>query len=155
MYRRAKVFRHIQVLTALLNGIQKGPTILVMQSAFVVIGGLALSILVENLDLGVAFVSIALLLTVNCFMDILIILGQMARVNQKSNGLIRTMRVRQSAIGTSPQDRKWEKRFYRSCSALKIMIGSVNFVDELTPLNCFQCSISLAINLLLLNDSKN
>lgn len=111
MYRRAKVFRHIQVLTALLNGIQKVPTILVMQSAFVVIGGLALSILVENLDLGVAFASIALLLTVNCFMDILIILGQMARVNQNSNGLIRTMRVKQSAKGTSAQDRKWEKGF--------------------------------------------
>lgn len=118
---------------------------MVMILAFNVVGGLAWSTLVGNLDLGLYQWRYSWRLTV---LWTFIILGQMAIVYQKSNSLIRMMKVKQSGPAIPFQDRKWEERFYRSCSALKIVISSGNFVAILTPLNCNNSKF------LLLNGSK-
>ncbi len=146
IYKRAKLFRHIHLLNVLLNGIQKGPPILVFVFAFTVAQALAFSSLVGNLNSDYKVLATLLLVTVQCFMGILIIMGQMGVVYQKSNTWIRIMQRKNNAI----RDRKWEKRFYKSCSTLKIMISGRSFVDKLTPLNCLQYSMTSAASLLLL-----
>lgn len=152
IYKRAKVFRHIQVLNTLLNEIQKGPPMIVYISALVVLGAMTLTTIIASPNSDTAVIMI--LLWINCFVGISIVLGQMAMVNQKTSGLLSTIRTKRKSPVLSIQDRKWEDRFYRSCLGLKVMISSVNFVDELTPLNCFDMSISTTVNLLLLSGSS-
>ncbi len=151
IYQRAKLFRHFQVLTAILNRIQKGPPILVIIIEVTVVQALALSALVGNPISDLKYTATLILLTVDCFMVITIILGQMGMVYQKSKRLLKKIQWKQYLPGISVRDKKWERRFYKSCSPLDIMISSVNFVDELTLLNCLQLSLTLTANLLLLN----
>ncbi len=155
IYKRAKVLRHIQLLSTLLNGIQKGPPILAIMCALTVVGSLAFSTLIGNLNSDFKFVATLLLLTIDCLMGMLIILGQMGMVYQKSNCLLRKMQCRHYSQGISIRDQKWEHRFYKSCSPIKIFISSVNFVDQLTPLNCLQLSMTFTANILLLNVGNN
>lgn len=42
------------------------------------------------------------------------------------------------------------KRFYKSCSYVKVKFGSLNFIERLTPLNCMDTSLALTVNLLLI-----
>lgn len=135
----------------MLNGIQTGPPILIMISILIFVGTLSLTTLVASPNPDFSLVSTLLLLQVDCFAGIVIFFGGMSMVYQKSSILVRTMQWKQSSAGVFVRDRKWEHKFYRSCSALKIRISSSNFVDELTPLNFLQFSISSAANLLLLN----
>lgn len=149
IYQRAKLFRHIQVLTKILNGMQKGPPILVIICEVTVVGALALSTFVRNVISDFKYVATLVLLAVDCLMVIMIILGQMGMVYRSPNGLLRKMKWT-AGLGTSVRDWKWEHKFYCSFSALKIMISSVNFVDELFILNCLQLLATFAANLLLL-----
>ncbi len=44
---------------------------------------------------------------------------------------------------------KWFQRYFRSCPQLKVKIGSVNFVDEFTPLSIISLSLGQLVNFLL------
>ncbi len=154
-YKRAKVFRQLQLLNGSLNGIQKGPPILAFIFTFIVIEAFALSTLIGSNTIDLRMKATLFIVTVDCFMGLLIIVGQMGMVNQKSSSLIETMKNSHKHLEMSVGDRKWEHRFYRSCSALKILIGSTNFVDELTPLNCLNFSIDCTVNLLLLSGNNS
>ncbi len=57
---------------------------------------------------------------------------------------------RKRILKISTREIKWEYRFYRSCAPLKIMIYLGEFVDALTPLNCFQFGVSISANVLLM-----
>lgn len=49
------------------------------------------------------------------------------------------------------RERKWQQRFWNSCRSLvKIKFGINYYMEEHTPLNCLNCSASLAAQLLLL-----
>lgn len=154
-FKKAKMYRHMQLLGVLLNGIVKGSVITVYVSGFVVVEALALSTFIKNLDSDINFVSILFLWTLDCFVGILIFFGQMGMVHQKSNGLIKIIKTQQHSLQLCARDWKCEERFWRSCSALKIRIGSGNFVDELFSLNCLQVSMSFAANLLMLDRSNS
>lgn len=90
------------------------------------------------------------LVTIDCLMGILIIYGQMGMVYHDSNIWIEKMQRQQNSLRIAGIHRKWEERFYRSCSPLKIMISPGNFVDQLTPLICLQFAMKTTVNLLLL-----
>jgi len=47
-------------------------------------------------------------------------------------------------------EHKWRLRFYRSCSLIKIKMGSNNFMEELTPLNLINNAIALSVQLILI-----
>ncbi len=44
---------------------------------------------------------------------------------------------------------KWFQRFFRSCPQLKVKIGSVNYIDEFTPLSIISISLGQLVNFLL------
>lgn len=143
------MFRHIQFLTVLLNEVQKGTLIAVLLWSSTFILSLAVSMLVISSIEDWTSLATLTLIVVDCTLEILIILGGMSTVYITSR----------RALVTKPKlyscsDARWLRRFLRSCQPLKIRIGSVNFVDELTPLNCFHVSITLGVNIILLERNK-
>ncbi|CAL8068663.1 unnamed protein product [Orchesella dallaii] len=50
----------------------------------------------------------------------------------------------------SLQRHKWFRRYFKSWPILKAYLGSVNYIDQLTPLNVMDFSITQLVNLLLL-----
>ncbi len=149
IYQRGMIFRSMQLLTGLINELQAGSLIPVIVSLTTLISAFALSTLVKGSNSDMLFVATLFLLLADCCLVVLVILGQMAIMHSRSRTILDTMK-RRTTVFLSALDRKWEQRFYRSCSYLKFMIGSVNFVDELTPLNCLQFSVTLSVNVLLL-----
>ncbi len=128
-----------------------GFPILVIIVAITIVQALALSTLVGSVMSDFNMLAFLLLLTVDCLVAILVILGEMGMVYQTSNSWVKKMQLKINTRRIPLRDRKWEGRFYKSCSALRIMIGSRNFVDQLTPLNSLQFSMTLTANLLLLS----
>lgn len=151
---RSKLFRHIQVLTVMVNGIQSGPAMILFVTALILVQALSLATLVGGQNSDFNLKATLLLLTVDSLMGMMMILGQMALVNQKTDGLLSSMRQKQYSTEIPIRERKWERRFYRSCLPLKIMVSSVSFVDKLTPLNCLDLSLDIAVNLLLLKSNN-
>lgn len=148
-YKRAKVFRHIQLLTTLLNGCQKGTQILVIIFAPIFVFTFSLTMLVINRNVDFIFLTTLILMVVDCFLIEMVILGQMAMVYQKSSISLKSVTYVNSQICT--KTKKWEHRFYFSCAPLKILISGTNFVDSFTPLTCLEVSITMTANVLMLN----
>lgn len=143
------MFRHIQFLTVLLNEVQKGTLIVVLIWSSTLILSLVVSMLVISSIEDWTSLATLMLIAVDCTLEILIILGGMSTVYITSR----------TALETKPKlcsssDARWLRRFLSSCQPLKIRIGSVNFVDEFTPLNCLHFSITLGVNIILLERNK-
>ncbi len=56
-----------------------------------------------------------------------------------------------SGMGKNMVRSPWFRRFLKSCKIVKIYVGSVNFVEPMTPLVVEQFSIQQTVNLLLLD----
>lgn len=110
-----KVFKHIEVLTAMLNEIQKGPPILIMIIAETVVASIALATLVGSSNSDLSSTTVLLLLVVESWTSTLIVFGQMAMVHQKSNSLLKNMRWKLSSTEIFVRDRKLQRSLYRSC----------------------------------------
>ncbi len=123
-------------------------------SALIVCEALALSMLVGSRNSSFSFVATLGFLTVEFFMCILILFSQMAIVYQNSSSSLWSLNCKHDSPALPVWGQKWERRFYKSCSPLKIRISSANFVDKLTPLNMLALSMSYAANLLMVNGSN-
>lgn len=143
------MFSHIQVLVALLNDFQKGPLILTIIAAPIFIFAVALTTVVKSSNIDVIFMFTLFLISVDCVMAIMVILGQMATMYTKSTLILHAMATRKT-LWLPVNIQKWEQKFYKSCSPLKILIGGANFVDSVTPLNCLQVAVTLAASILML-----
>ncbi len=153
IYQKGLLYRHIQILAAMLNELQTGPPILIIISGPTLFSALVMSTLVESWDSDILFVATLVINLVDCIVLIIAVLGQMSTVCRNSSKTIELMSVKPKAYFIK-RDHKWEQRFYKSCTPIKVIINSGNFVDSLTPLNCLQLSFSLSVNILLLNGSS-
>ncbi len=148
IYNRANIFRQLQILTAMLNAFHQGPPIIYVLTGPMLMSALCLSTLVQGSIPDFMSIAVLAILLVDCNMILMVIFGQMATVYRRSCKILKFMTSKYDREKRNRQN-KWEQRFYRSCSPLKIMISKANFVDVLTPLNCVQISIGLSVNLML------
>ncbi len=88
---------------------------------------------------------------IDCMFGILVILGGMVAVYTISKKTLTRAKLAVSQTTMSRYDRRWAKRFLRSCNAIKIKFGANNFFDELTPLRCLDSSLNLTVQVLLLS----
>lgn len=139
------MFRYVQILTAMLNEIQKNSLVLMFVVAPIFIGSFALVTFIKGSNTDVIFVAALLVIMMDCFLAILCIQGQMASVYTKSRSIIENLSWKQSR-GETKFSLMLEHRFYKSCLPLKIMMGSDNFIESLTPLNCLEHSLNLSVN---------
>lgn len=151
IYGKAAVFRHIQILIGILNGIQKGPLIILLIFSSVFGGALFLTLLIKSSNADFIFYATFGFMLLNCWMISLVIFSQFAMIYKNSCRVLEFMTWKQiSRMKT--REVKWEQRFYKSCAPLKIVISSGEFVNALTPLNLIHFGMGLSANLLLLTE---
>lgn len=136
----------------MLNGVQSGPAMILFVTALIFVQALSLVSLGSQIsDFNIK--TTLLLLTIDSMMCTMT-LGPMALVNQQTDTLLSSMRQKQYSSKVPVRESKWERRFHKSCSPLKIMVSSVSFVDKLTPLNCLDLSMDISVNLLFLKNNN-
>ncbi len=149
-YKRATILRHIQFLIAIFNGFHKGPLILAIIAATIVISAFALPTIVRSSNLELIFLLFLIVAVIDCYLIIVVMLGQMASLYVKSGRVFHDIKWKTNS-NVAVQTKKWEIRFYRSCAPLKILLGSGHFLDAFTPLGCLMYSMDLCVNALLLS----
>ncbi len=104
----------------------------------------------SNMDMLLAILIITL---VNCWLAILLIEGQMAMVYGKSCRMIEIMKEKANSQ-TTMFLQILNRKFYKSCQPLKIVMGSANIIDSSTLLHCLEHSLNLSLQVLLLTSKK-
>jgi len=82
----------------------------------------------------------------NGLLVLMICLGGMVAIRSKSKKVLQENKVMQ---GETQRESKIYRKFWQSCPIIKIKFGAQNFVEELTPLNCLDFTVNLAVQFLL------
>ena len=147
-----QMYRHIQLLAKIGNSITSEMIMMVIISAAILITSLSVVILVrlkwsmENI-LMIAMFGMYL---ADAMLMIIICLGGMAGVYIKSRVAIRTIKSNDYLSKYNAWEREILNRFCKSCRVMRIQFGGDNFIEDLTPLNCFCFSNSLTVQFLCL-----
>jgi len=146
------MYKELQLLNCYLNRIQQSVLLPLILYMCIVVFITAVFMLISRGD-QLAFPEL-FLFSVSCiqtFLLIFVYFGFLARVYSYSNrtlGFLRDNVVPRMGKGGGLQ--KWGRKYVYSLHPLKISLGSVNFVDQLTPINLFNFSLSQIVSLLLL-----
>lgn len=89
------------------------------------------------------------LVCVDTAVFILLCLGTFADVYKESKLALQNLRSFFPKIATR-KERKWSARFFMSCGVIKMKFGGNNFVEQLTPLNCLNHGLQIAVQITLL-----
>jgi len=98
------------------------------------------------------------LVAIDAVMFLLVCVGGMISPYLESKKVLQTLNTSmhtlpQYVVGAGKHSHRWLKRYIRSLSLIKVMIGDSNFLEERTALRCVDVSITLAVNFLLLLSS--
>ncbi len=154
LYYDAVLYRQIQVINILYNLLQQDSLLLFMYSQMTVVSVL-LAILVGFMNGRNGKSNIVLVLTFvvingEAVIGILVILGGMVLIYMKSKHILKDARRLVVKI-ENKRDRKWLRKFFRSCAIFRVKFGSSNFLEELTPFRCIDFAFNLTIQFVLLS----
>lgn len=153
-------YRKIQVLALIGNPIQQQLILLPMIIVYEYIPAITLVSLIRT-SWSRATLHVAILFLIICLNVVLTnntILNGFAEVYKESKRFKRTVkksimrRVWATRMVSRKKEMDWMMKFVRSCSVIKIKFGSLNFVEEFTPLLCIAFTIETTVNLLLLTE---
>lgn len=153
-YETGQMYRAMQQLCLICNQVQKGAVMSCTIFGGIIIDAMSTSIIIwipwsrDNLFWLLSFGVTG----INAGLELLIILGGMAGIYQKSCILLHRLQKEKSGIGQKRGGlaSKWRKRFYRSCVPIKCEFGKMFFVDICTPIVSLDCANALTVNILLL-----
>ncbi|CAL8092348.1 unnamed protein product [Orchesella dallaii] len=145
------VYRQLQILNRYYNIIQQN--ILLTSTLVLVTNGLIVSayVMLSN-GSNVTILQIIMFLNggSNCFLVILIQIGAMAKLYGESTRVIQNLKKSVTQGEVSGKKQKWIERYLKSLTPLRVAVGSVNFIDELTPINLLNFCVNQIVSLLLL-----
>lgn len=144
------VYRQLQLIVAGLNRFQQGVVLPAFLFACPVNAAITIAAAAKSESENVWHIAIMLLLATDCTLCMLVLIGRMPVVHGESKLALLKVRANTSENVFRSREFKWERKFYRSCPPLKVMIGYNNFVEEKTPLTCLNITMNLTVNLLLL-----
>ncbi|CAL8146970.1 unnamed protein product [Orchesella dallaii] len=146
-------YRNIQVLALLTNIlVNTAVTGLVFCSILIVALGLAGFVRLEWVSCNFLSLAFCFMMGVNGMFTLIVLLGGMVGVYMESKSVFQALRRNLSVCITEKYKRKFLSRFYKSCRFIRINLGSINFVDTLTPLNCVNFAVNLAVQVLLITN---
>lgn len=153
--RRCIVYRRLQILGALFNHLQAGAlmTTLIMTATAVLPLSLVLAARSAWTSENIPRICSGLYLAVLCLVGIVFVIGGYAGVWSESREMFERLDTLNGTryLDVSRWERRCQERFWKSCrNFVKVKFGVNNYVEEQTPLNCLNCSASLAIQLLIL-----
>ncbi len=146
---KMKTFRHIQLLNAMLNEFHQDKLVFVITVTPIFVVAFALVTFVKSPNADIMYLATLTIIIIDGFLAILITLGQMAILHSKSHEVIKYMLCKHGSQSTR-NSRRSELTFYKSCLPLRVKMGTGNFIESLTPLNCLGHSLNLSVNVLLL-----
>lgn len=91
MHKRGLMFRHIQVLTKMLNDFQNGSLLPAVICIPIFIIAMVALTLVKRLNTDFIFVSTLVIILLDCLLVIMALFGQMATVCEKSSQILYKM----------------------------------------------------------------
>ncbi len=151
--RAAKVYRQIQVFNLLCNSVQQNCLgILVLVS--IVLVGMSLVLLIKtgksNLQQGnITFFIPVALVALDCLVILLVLTSGMTQVFVESEKL--HIDIKRSHVKPAV-NKRWKRKFWKSCDKIKIKFGDHNFLEKVTPLKCMDCSLQFTVQVLLLSE---
>lgn len=146
------VYRHIQLVANLLNEVQQKIIVPTSIGISITISGVSLALLTsipattENLLL-LLFMRLVWINT-----SLFLIFGLRVSADVQNNSVETMHRIGANLrYVTGDLEKKWVRRFAKSCGIIKIKFGGNNFVDSLTPLRCISHSLQITVQILLLD----
>ncbi|CAL8128996.1 unnamed protein product [Orchesella dallaii] len=144
------IYRQLQLLNRYYNRIQQDVlviAVLYITTAAFVIGNYALITLGRDAKVHELFLFVST--SADTFMTNIVYFGVLAKVYTNSEDAIGS--VKEKLKGMKEERRKkWARKYLRSLAPLKVAVGSVNYVDQLTPFHLFNFYIDQTVNLLLM-----
>lgn len=155
--KKAETYRQVQLLGCLQNEVQSGSLLTILMVGLIMIVPLNLVVIIcepwapENLGI----LLLCGYLTFCSIICTIFILGGLAGL--WSDSRVKFERLDRTNVSRHVRLRrkewKFQQKFWKSCrNLIKVKFGVNNYVEEETPLNCLNCSLSLAVQLLLLGD---
>ncbi|CAL8092345.1 unnamed protein product [Orchesella dallaii] len=145
------VYRQLQILNRFYNVIQQN--VLLTSTLVLVTNGCIIStyVMLSN-GSNVTVLQMFQFLNggSNCFLVILIQIGAMAKLYGESTRVIQNLKKSMTQREISGRKRKWIQRYLKSLTPLRVAVGSVNFIDELTPITLLDFCVNQIVSLLLL-----
>jgi hypothetical protein len=149
LHRRIIMYRGVQLLVGLFNDCYQWIFFTVLLFIEYLMLSLVLFIFVRlHADISSEMSCLLGALTVEGFFFIFILNSLSGKVYQSSCSLL-TAWSRNSSSEKSSLPKHWVKRSVRSCQGIKIRMGSVNFIDRLTPFVICGFCVRLAVRLSL------
>ncbi|CAL8146960.1 unnamed protein product [Orchesella dallaii] len=146
-------YRNIQVLALLTNIlVNTAVTGLVFCTILMVALGLAGFVRLEWVTCNFLSLAFCFMMVLDGMFALIVLLGGMVGVYLESKWVFQALRRNLSVCTTEKYKRKFLSRFYKSCRFIRIKLGSINFVDTLTPLNCVNFAVNLAVQVLLITN---
>lgn len=147
-------YRALQVVGVLMNDILKTVivTSLVVAATIMLAFGLTLLILLPATVQNVPVLGVCCLVVISVVAMLLVNIGLWANIykqsmlNQHQLAVLAVTRRNVDSIYSAT----WKRKLFRSCASVRVIFGSINFIETGTPLKCFDFSNQLAVNLLLL-----
>lgn len=145
-------YRTLQVLATLMNEVQKDMIIPCITVIAIPCCAVSLTMVVRTPQQSGHLVESATVIMglFECVFILLVIFGGMAKVLSESEFTFQQLKRHLSLESSLAKwEIRWKRRFYKSCSNIKVKLGSINFIDRLTPINCINMANDFTVQLLL------
>ncbi len=157
IYRDSLVYRQFQIFNSLSNYLQTTCLgVVVYTTIFALSINLSLVIGFNNFpreNISSIMIGLFLIVAIENGVVILVIQGGLVSVYIASKRTILGAKHLELSIASN-KNRKWARKFWRSCEILKAKFGNGNFLEELTPLRCLDFAFGLTVQFLLLSRGK-
>lgn len=143
-------YRSVQILELLANEIQQRSTL--PQALVICLGVQSVAVvdLIRAPGMDLSTLALAGSMFINAMWFVVLFMSGMAGIYIESKLVHQKDANANADLGQTRKEKTWRRKFMRSCPFIKIRFGDLNFVEELTPLNCLDFGNHITVQLLLL-----
>lgn len=149
--KEAPIYRQIEVIANLCNEIQQKAQLPTIIAGSIATLSISMAFLVQTpaTQQNIPPLLLMLLAGANASLFLIFCVSGLAQVYRESSKALEDIKL-YLAKASQIRERRWLKRFVKSCGIIKMKFGGNNFVEELTPLSCISHAIELSVQILLL-----
>jgi len=151
VHEKCLLYRVIQILALWTNIILNRTLVSLISASITLLAlGLAGFVRLEWSSSNLMPLVVSLIMVMDAGLAVVVLLGGMVGVYLESKRVFQILGERLST--DLPRiERMYLQKFYRSCRLIRINLGSSNFLDALTPLNCLNFAVSITVQILLIS----
>lgn len=154
----AKEYRILQVLGCLLNDVIQKVWLTWLIIATILCLSLSTSMVIQRMHTmsgsteDVLITLVFSVIAIDYVMLLVFLVGGMAQLMMQSQELrCSWQKYMAKSVYTSTKHKRWERRFLKSCTNIKVRFGEINYIESETPLSCIDFSTDLTVQFLILS----